>query len=261
MRPSLAAQQHTFFDAVVNFSQPLFDNEHLLSPGRASASEQLSIYRRAYMARLIDCLRDDYPLVELALGTKCFEDLCRGYADAAPPQSNSLNFFGRHFAVFIQARVTPELAWTFALAQVEWALVEAIHADATQVLTPAMFGQFGPEQWSKLRLQPSETLQLLKLEYDIAPLLIEAPQSDAFSRPPLERPALLAICRRGSDVWRLPLEPWAGSLLQMLASAIPLGDALDELPTDTNTSVTEAAISQTFAQWLEAGVFRNVAPD
>src|SRR5262249_8536109 len=42
---------------------------------RQTSSERMEIYRRAYRARLIDCLLDDYPALANALGTEskaCF---------------------------------------------------------------------------------------------------------------------------------------------------------------------------------------------
>src|SRR6187549_3956387 len=42
-----------------------------------SASQRLDIYRQSYMARLIECLIDDYPAVQYALGEAAFTELAR----------------------------------------------------------------------------------------------------------------------------------------------------------------------------------------
>ena len=75
--------------------------EDLLTAGpRLSALERLDIYRRGYGARLVECLADDYPVLQHALGDGPFEDLCRAYIAAHPTRGPSLNFFGRHMACF-----------------------------------------------------------------------------------------------------------------------------------------------------------------
>ena len=52
----------------------------LITPSATlSALERIDIYRRGYHARLIECLVDDYPVLQHALGEERFEELCRAY--------------------------------------------------------------------------------------------------------------------------------------------------------------------------------------
>lgn len=257
MTVSLHSQQQDFFGQVVASEPDAHAAERILRRTRATPAQQFEVYRHAYVARLVDCLRDDYPLVELALGTEPFERVCRQYAQACPPQTNSLNFYGRRFAAYLKASVSDALAWTCDLARVEWALIEAIHADASQVLSPAAFAHVGQEDWSSLQLQTSDTLQLLTLEHDIAEHLSKVSRGDELVAPE-QRQSVLAICRSGNDLWRLPLEPWAASLLRQLWRGRTLGEALDGLSTDANPAPTEEQVFHTFARWLEAGVFRGI---
>ena len=54
----------------------------------------------AYFARLVECLADDYPCVQYALGEDRFEEIARRYIEAHPSSSPSLNWFGRGFEQF-----------------------------------------------------------------------------------------------------------------------------------------------------------------
>ena len=53
--------------------------------GGLDAGQRLAIYHRAYSARLVECLSDDYPALKYALGERSFELLCRDYVRDVPP--------------------------------------------------------------------------------------------------------------------------------------------------------------------------------
>src|SRR5262249_17047702 len=100
--------------------------------------ERLSIYARAYLARLIDCLSADYPAVRALLGDALFERFATGYLWARPPRRYSLFELGKGFADHLEQtrpsdRAVPEdrrslLRLPIDLARVERARLEAVRA-------------------------------------------------------------------------------------------------------------------------------------
>lgn len=96
----LRAQQTAFADAVTG-AHPA--DGALVTPGpRLGAAERVEIYRDGYRARLVECLADDYAAVRSAIGADAFEAAARGYIDAYPSRSPSLNAFGRAMPDFLE---------------------------------------------------------------------------------------------------------------------------------------------------------------
>ena len=57
----------------------------LVTPSSTLSSlERLDIYRRSYQARLVECLADDYPVLQGTLGDEAFERLCLAYIAKYP---------------------------------------------------------------------------------------------------------------------------------------------------------------------------------
>ncbi|MEO6603812.1 MAG: DNA-binding domain-containing protein, partial [Polyangiaceae bacterium] len=106
--------QQEWFAAIVSTPQaePAPVDEHsatrLIKPSATlTSAERIDIYRRGYHARLIECLVDDYPVLQHALGEAAFEDLCRAYIAAYPSNAPSLNYFGRQMAEFCRIQPLP----------------------------------------------------------------------------------------------------------------------------------------------------------
>jgi hypothetical protein len=254
MTTQLALQQMGFFRRVVAPETSAQEDDSLLTSQVVIPERQLAVYQRAYLARLVECVRDDYPLLIQALGDEPFDALATQYVREFPPETNSLNFYSRHFATFLRSRVPLDSSWAYDLARVEWALIEAIHADGSKTLTSLQFGRLAPEDWPRLRLQTSPTLRVLTLNYDISPLVLRLSQAEAFVAPAPGQ-SFLAVCRRGNDLWRLPLEPWAAALLEHFERGYTLGGALEQVAQTAAQFATEEQVFRTFSRWLEAGVF------
>src|SRR6185295_8797591 len=56
-----------------------------------SAFERLAIYRHAYLARLQECLRVEYPVLLLTLGEELFALFTNAYLQQYPSRSYTLN--------------------------------------------------------------------------------------------------------------------------------------------------------------------------
>src|SRR6516162_5491651 len=66
-----------------------------------TALERLEIYHRAYHARLLECLREEFPVLEHALGRDVFDQFALGYLQKYPSHSYTLNQLGTCFPQFL----------------------------------------------------------------------------------------------------------------------------------------------------------------
>jgi hypothetical protein len=249
--------------------------QHVVS-GNLAASARVEVYRHGYFARLVECLEDDYPALAHALGAERFAALCRDFIALYPPGSASLNGYGAPLAEYCGRRSESWNAFAEELARLEWAMVEAIHAEEGARLDVAALGRLSPEQWSAVRLVPSPALRLLHGEYPVAEYYQAFKDGSAATLGAgadggaLEllspRASAAAVCRRGEDVWRIHLSSALGELLGSLSAGAPLLEALERVGSGaTGASATDGAsvapeeLQRAFQDWVSCGLFSAIA--
>jgi hypothetical protein len=240
------------------------DAERVLTAGpRLCAAERLEIYRRAYHARLVECLADDYPVLQYALGEGAFEGLCRAYIARHPSESPSLNAYGRRMADFCQGDApSPFAARAFAadLARLEWAIVEVIHAPSSEPLTLEGLQAVPLEQWAGARLVRNSAFVLLRSDYPVNAFFQSFREG---RRPaiPVAEPSATVVYRSGPTVWRMDLTVPMFEVLSSLAAGENLATALSRAePVLMGVSEAEAAqrVLAWFREWVTSGLFTRV---
>ena len=229
----------------------------LVVSGHLPATDRVEVYRHGYAARLVECLEDDYPALQHALGAGPFEALCRSFIQGHPPPSPSLNYYGAPLAQFIAARPERWSQPASELAQLEWALVEAIHAEEGERLDSAALGRLSPEDWSRARLVPSPTLRLLGTRHAVADHYQAFQEGSVASEHwPSPGESAVAVCRREADVWRVRIPTALTPLLSSLISGTPLLTALEGC-----TASDPEELQRAFQDWVACGMFSGVRVD
>jgi Putative DNA-binding domain len=237
---------------------------------RMSALYRLEIYRRGYHARLIECLADDYPVLQHALGERAFEDLCRAYIAAHPSDGPSLNFFGRHMAAFCRgdggdaghaAPLSPATrAFAGDLAELEWTIVEVIHAPGSEPLTVDGLRDVPMEAWAEARLIANPSSRLRRFEHPVNAYFQHVRSGGS---PPIPGPAPSAtvVYRGGSTVWRMDLTVPMFEVLSSLGSGESLGTSLERAQERLGALDEEEAARRVlgwFREWVASGLFARV---
>jgi hypothetical protein len=262
--PSLAELQRWLFERVLDPAPA--DGEAaaaVVVSGQLPASDRVEVYRHGYAARLVECLEDDYPALQHALGATPFEALCRAFIQAHPPASPSLNYYGAPLAQFLAGRRERWSRPASELAQLEWALVEAIHAEEGARLDITALGQLSPEEWSRARLVPSPTLRLLRTQHAVADHYQAFQEGSVPSeRWPAPGESAVAVCRRDADVWRVRIPTALAPLLASLLSGTPLSTAIERCTAGDETAGTAAIapeeLQRAFQDWVACGMFSGV---
>ncbi len=262
-----------WFAAVVTFPASLDDGsamaewpvERVLTRGpQLSARERLGVYHYAYRARLVECLIDDYPGLNYAIGEDAFDALAGAYIVRHPSRHPSLNGYGQHLASFVRDEyVTEAFSTSFAhdLARLEWALVEVLHAAAAPTLSLEALQAVPPTQWAGARLPKADTLRLLRFTHPVN-AFFQAFRHDKSPTIPSPEPSVTAVYRHGWTLWRMDLTPAMARVLEALFAGATLGEALGKIETDESdeASVEEASrnVMAWFREWVSGGFFGRI---
>jgi hypothetical protein len=233
----------------------------LVTPSSTLSSlARLDIYRRSYQARLIECLADDYPILQQTLGEERFEDLCRTYIDKHPSTEPSLNRFGRHMAELCRKHRLSDPDFAADLAALEWAVVLAIHAPTAPPFTTQDLARISIESWPEIRLEPNPSLGVYAFDYPVSAYLTARRRGEAPALP-VPRHCLVAVYRTEQSVWRLELTPPMATLVESLSHGDTLGASLSLVAAQLD-GVPEAEAAQNVTTWfshaVSSGLFSGI---
>lgn len=230
---------------------------------RLSGQQCLEIYRDAYIARLSECLRDDYPVLAATLGDHRFGELCERYIAAHPSRSPSLNAFGRHMADVCLSSL--DTAFYADLARLEWTLVEVTHAHAAAPVDLRALQAIPPTAWGEARLVGSQALRLLTFEYPVN-AHYQAYRRDGVILPlPAAEACATAVYRRELMLWRMDLTPAMTRVLSALLAGETIGQALSRMHVPDLDAASQAEAERSvmawFQAWMSSGFFTElIAP-
>ncbi|MSO76511.1 MAG: DUF2063 domain-containing protein [Alphaproteobacteria bacterium] len=135
---------------------------------RADAATLLAVYGDAYVARLIEALGMDFPVLQALLGEVGFADLIGAYVRAHPSTHPSIRWAGRHLPGFLSAaapwRERPALS---ELAALEAALRDAFDAPGGGVATLDAIAAVPSEAWPSLTLALVPSFRRLTLAWQV----------------------------------------------------------------------------------------------
>jgi hypothetical protein len=242
-----------------------------------TSEERLAIYHNAYFARLLECLRNIYPMVAKTLGEEAFDALAVGYLQSYPSHSYTLDRLGDRFASYL-AETRPDLdragqpteTWPdfmIDLARLEWNIGEVFDGPGVEgqaTLSAEQLLAIDADRWPAVRLMPAPCLRLLSFEFQVNDYFTALRQSgDDADPPPLPQPegSWLALWRRDFVVRRHALDREQYELLTALMSAQPIGVAIEQFAATAITNLDELAgrLQSWFRTWTAAGFFVALA--
>jgi hypothetical protein len=230
----------------------------LVTPSsKLSSLERIEIYRRSYHARLVECLADDYPVLQETLGDETFDDLCRAYIARHPSTEPNLNTFGRHLPSFCREHALQHSAFASALGTLEWAIVLAIHAPTAKPLTPEELGRIPLERWAEAKLVPNPSLRILTLGYPVN-AYFSARRRGATPEIPAPSEISVAVYRTERTIWRLELAPPMAALVESLARGEALAASLsvvEKLLDDIPEADAARMVTGWFRHAVSSGLF------
>jgi hypothetical protein len=188
---------------------------------RLSCEDRLEIYAKGYLARLLGCLRAEFPALRALAGDQVFDLFAQAYVWDRPPGSYSLFDLGAGFADFLdQTRPQPlgpagsPDAIPATLARLERARLEARHAPGVE--TDPAHRPVDPVlviTTPDLTARTPASLRLLRLDFALADTLAAVDRGDRPTVPPAEE-TCYAVARSRYRVRVHVLVPWQHAFLQ-----------------------------------------------
>jgi hypothetical protein len=249
----------------------LEDVEQVVRPSRAlSGLERLEIYNRGYYARLVECLRDEFPVLKHALGDEAFDQFAVAYLRECPSRSYTLNQLGASFPRYL-AESRPGAAGAGAswpdflidLATLELTYNEVFDGPGVEgqpLLNADLLQAIAPDRWTEARIVPVCCLRLLSLRYP-AHKYFAGVRKKRDPRFPSPADTFLAVTRRRYIVRRYELCCSQFILLSALAAGQPVGQAIGAMAEAANADMDELAakLNQWFYNWTAEGLFQGIA--
>lgn len=227
-----------------------------LKCGGAKPEMRLGVYIDAYVLRLLEALRSNYPVLHQLLGDDYFDVMACRYLKMYPPGYASIRWFGDHLSDFLEKEVpytnVPSIA---ELAGFEWALRHTIDAADADIVTPEYLQSLAPEVWSDLAFHVHPSLTILKLDWN-APQIWSALSSGADVPEPTRQPGFWLVYRQPNLVsgWRsaTPLEV---AVLESVHYGLNFADLCEEMCNLVDDVESIPLTAATFLRaWVEQGL-------
>ena len=187
------------------------------------AEARIAIYARSYVLRLIECLREEFPVLRGFVGDQVFDLFAGAYIAGRPSQSYSLYQLGAGFADFLEATRPADCGGPGALeaipanlARLERAIAEAQRASGIETAPePDLPLDTLVQVLPGSRLRLPDTVRLLHLDFDFADTLSAARRGERAGTPPT-RATYIAVARSNYRVRVHALEPARFAWLQAI---------------------------------------------
>lgn len=217
---------------------------------------RLDVYSQAYLLRLAEALRSNYPAIHLLLGDEDFATLAQDYVAAHPSEHASIRWFGNHLGEYLGTQAPYDEMPIFAeLAAFEWALRHTIDAADADVLTLDGLMAIDPAGWGGLRFGVHPSLSLHAFAWNV-PQVWQALTTGQAPPAPSEQAMRWLVWRQAdiSSAWRSAsaAEVWALLAVQAGQNFAELCEGL--LVYESELGDVPRAASGFLRGWIEQGL-------
>ena len=238
--------QHRFQGAVLaeNLDPGLF----VAKPGKGG----FGIYVNAYRARLREALRDNYPVLALALGDESFDQLAVAFIEAQPSQFRSIRLFGGGLADFMSQHgdLIPHPA-LIDLAKMDWILRGAFDAANDVALEVGDLAALSAEDWLQQKFQLRASVNLTPLSWAVEPIWHALSEDkNATTQAPESAEHVLLVWRRELDCQWRSLDTTEAEALRLLATGMGYADLCEKISVADNAA-TANGIALMLRRWVE----------
>jgi hypothetical protein len=226
---------------------------------RLNAARHLNIYRQSYIARLRECMKNQFSALAFALGEDLFQMFADQYLDAHPSGSYTLNDLGKKFPDFLE-ETRPDAAesekeewidFIIELARFEYELSVIFDAQTEEEFKPA--DESTPDE----ALKPAPLLRLFHHRHPVSRYYLEVTQKKA-PELPFEEESFCAVTRNDFRLSLSDLKPAQFYFLERLTEGETIAQAKEFFI--NNYGFAAARLDDAWQEWrknfIASGFFR-----
>jgi hypothetical protein len=229
-----------------------------------SSIERLQIYSNAYVARLVECLREEFPILAATLGHETFDSFAVAYLRRHPSRSFTLANLGRDFASYLyetrpggvvaggesEDAMSDWFDFLIDLARFERACSEVFDGPGIERGTSRglkVLSAIPSEQWCDVRFLMNPSLRVLTLDFPIHDTVASARHSQPTPLP-ARSPTYLVLHRHHFVVRHVPVTFEESEILSALMAGLTLQESLQILNGDSER-LTDRFVEQ-LREWF-----------
>lgn len=221
----------------------------------ANGEPGLAVYRHAYRAQLVACLRDTFEQTWSWLGDERFDDAALRHVAANPPSGWTLNAYGETFAQTLSG-LYPDNPEVTELAWLDWSLRRAFDGPDADAITAEALAQV---DWESAVLILIPTLTIQDVTTNCAAIwgalaLGETP-------PAVERlpdPAAVRVWRRELSPQYRTIEAFERQALRLVLEGCGFAGLCDVLAVHGATDRAAEQMGALLASWLQDGLVSEI---
>jgi hypothetical protein len=226
----------------------------ILPSSQQTSSQRLAVYQHAFLARLLEVLRELFPCTRFAVGAELFDQFAAGYLRRYPPHSYTLGELSDHWTLYLDETRPPDADWggfVVELARLEHAIDRIFDGPGPEDLPPF---HLPPTADGSLRLSLARGFELHAFTFPVSDFFTAW---KAGSEPawPAARPQFVALFRREYVVRRYALNREQFEVLTAIASGRSLADSLQHV-----VAASPREVQAWFTTWSAAGLFSGERP-
>lgn len=235
-----------------------------------SSIDRLAVYGNAYVARLLECLADEFPAVAHAVGEETFASFAFEYVQLFPSRSYTLAQLGADFPRYLtetrpECQNAGEPDWAEFL--IDLAILERTYSDVfdgpgiehSTTLTHDDLARMTPDTWPNTKLEFAECVRLLSLRFPVHEYA-SAVRHNGEPIPAEPRPTWLVVTRREFVVRRFGVSLPEFELLTQLQAGSTVGEAIEHAAqhTEEDDETFARNLQEWFRTWTKCGLIISV---
>ena len=248
---TLSNLQHWLLEGITRPDgvDPIAIDDAILRSQQQTSSERLAVYQHAYVARLLEVLRELFPCTRFAVGDDLFDQFAAGYLRRYPPHSYTLGRLADRWVEYLDETRPADADWggfIVEVARLEQAIDRVFDGPGPEALPPF---SLPADAGGDLKLTFVPGFELHAFQFPIT-TYFTAWKAGEMPPWPGRSEQFIALFRRDYIVRRHELSREQFELLAALKRGSSLAESLAEIP-----DADPADVRSWFVQWTAAGFF------
>lgn len=221
--------------------------------------ERLDVYANMYFFRVLDVLKQDFPMLQAALGDDPFHNLITDYLLAHPPRHWSLRWAGAFLPEFVRTHeLARDAAHLVDLAALEWALHDAFDVEDLPPLRSEVLAALRPEQWPDLVLHLDPSVRSFEAKTPVSRVWQQLKSGEDVNAG--DGGGFVRVWRREMRVVHKMIPAFEYRALEAVAEGLPFAEICERLAeADADPQQVAASLVAVVREWLAEGVLAERA--